>query len=214
MARALSGLPSELIASEREVGVAIQESMRSTLKGRRQKLSLLERLSAVVSDADESTQFFGATGVGEASQRGTLPPKDSGDSSEIITARPPAPDGAPKVPRLGPTDDEDETRVFRAKEVQKEPARTVEIAPDHEAEAAPKKKKEEHTERARSAPRRSARNRAQVDAQSLHRLDHPDRRDEHRGGALRGSARPSTSAWLRVPGARSHSSAQASSAAP
>jgi hypothetical protein len=146
MSRALAGLPAELIASEREVGVAIQESMRSTLKGRRQKLSLLERLSAVVSDADESTQFFGATGVTEASQKGTLPPpKDAGDSSEIITARPPSPD-AP-VPRIGPVDDsEDETRVFRAKEVAAETGKTVEVR-DPDAEQAGKEP-EERTERA------------------------------------------------------------------
>jgi hypothetical protein len=150
MSRALAGLPSELIASEREVGVLIQESMRSVLKGRRQKLSLLERLSAVVSDADESTQFFGATGVTEASQRGTLPPpKDAGDSSEIITARPPA----PSAPRAAPAEDEDETRIFRAKETPAEPVKTVEVK-DQEAEQAAKEP-EERTERAlRAASRR------------------------------------------------------------
>jgi hypothetical protein len=143
MSRALAGLPAELIASEREVGVVIQESMRAVLKGRRHKLSLLERLSAVVSDADESTKFFGATGVSEASQRGTLPPpKGPGENSEVITARPPA----PTVPRIGPTEigEEDETRIFKPKEAAPEPSRTVEVR-DQEA---PVKDTEETTERA------------------------------------------------------------------
>ncbi len=197
MSRALAGLPSELIASEREVGVLIQEAMRSTLKGRRQKLSLLERLSAVVSDADESTQFFGATGVTEASQRGTLPPpKDSGDSSEIITARPPAPD----APRLGPPpDDEDETRIFRAKSMA-EAVKTVEVK-DQEAE--PAKEPEERTERAlRAASRRPetaaraprSRSTTLIAVMSV-------------VAVLSGLSAAEYFGWLQVPGARSSTSA-------
>ncbi len=202
MSRALAGLPPELIASEREVGVVIQESMRSTLKGRRQKLSLLERLSAVVSDADESTQFFGATGVTEASQKGTLPPpKDAGDSSEIITARPPAPD----VPRIGPVDDgEDETRIFKAKEVPAEPVKTVEVR-DQDPEPGAKDP-EERTERAlRAASRRPESGEKQprtrstilIAVMSIVVL-------------LSGISAAEYFGWLQVPGARSTDSAQTS----
>lgn len=213
MARSLAGLPPELIANEEEVGSAIQESMRSVLKGRRQKLSLLERLSAVVSDSeeDESTKFFGATGVTEASQRGTLPPPAASPNSETITARPPAPGAIPRVdiPRLDSIDDEAATRIYRPPTAP-EPERKLEVAPERTVEVADPD----------DAPRPSRAD--ETTQRALRAVSRPPAPPAKRKGStlliavmslvvvLSGLSAAEYFGWLRVPGARNPASAQAS----
>ncbi len=94
LAKALAQLPSSLRASIDDVRRYLEKALQTTLDVRREKLRMLERVSAVRSD-DDRTQFHRAAGLSGARELDTLRPDPPESGAHRTLAVAPA---APSLP--------------------------------------------------------------------------------------------------------------------